>query len=289
MAGHTSNRFSKKAMTTPVAMTLALMMVVAASTALSFWVTRLQGQQQGSVESSQSQLFENLASCIDIPQFDLNVLDNTSNVVLQNCGNKKLEVGDTVLQDNGVVSSAPCSFVINSTTCDKCPFTLHVNAIKDFKLIWNQTTCLANIDRGKKHQVTLYVDNKASRSKTFVPAATVACSVSLANTSTLSTSSVGASNQRVYNITITNTGNAQDTFTLANTTAGANCGGTRVKNANSSLVLITTIQLNGGTSAPLHLNQTLGGDASGQCNATLTATSTNCLSKTARIVASTDT
>ncbi len=284
MAGH----FSNKALTTPVAMALALMMVVAASTALHFWVTRLQGQEQGSVESSQAQLFENLASCIDIPAFDYNTLDDTSNVVLQNCGNKKLAVGDSLLQDNGVVSSDPCGFILNSTTCDQCPFTLDVNTIKTFTLLWNQTTCVSKIEKGKKHQITLYIDNKASRSKTFVPQAITECGVSLTNITPLAVSNVGASLQAAYNLSLENTGNAVDVYVLTNATAGTNCDGVSVRNASASGSIITTISIRKG-STNIWLNQTMGSGGTGTCNATLTAASQNCLSKTASIIASTRT
>ncbi|HIH13853.1 MAG TPA: hypothetical protein HA224_01215 [Nanoarchaeota archaeon] len=159
----------KKALTTPVAMILSLMMVIAASTSLLFWVTRLQGQEQGSIESSQTKLLNELASCVNIPQMDYNILSNISNLVLENCGNKELDIGDAVIEDSGVVSSQPCGFKLNSTTCSGCPFTLTTDQVKAVQLLWNATNCMAYITKGEKHQLTLYIDKKATASKMFVP------------------------------------------------------------------------------------------------------------------------
>ncbi|MEK6807419.1 MAG: hypothetical protein AABX75_00155 [Nanoarchaeota archaeon] len=161
--------FDKKALTTPVAMILALMMVVAASTSLLFWVTRLQGQEQGYIEGSQTKLLDNLASCANIPQMDYNVLTNVSNLIMANCGNKDLDIGDALIEDSGVVSSQPCGFKLNSTTCNACPFTLATGKVKAVQIIWNMTGCMAYINKGEKHQLTLYIDKKTTVSKTFIP------------------------------------------------------------------------------------------------------------------------
>ena len=274
--------FHKKALTTPVAMILALMMVIAASTSLLFWVTRLQGQEQGSIESSQTKLFDNLASCINIPQFDYNVLDNTSNIVMENCGNKNLDVGDAMLVDNGIVSSQPCSFVLNSTTCSACPFTLGISSVKAFTLYWNATTCAPFINEGEKHQLTIYVDKKATASKTFVPKKVVDCGVSITNNSVLSLQ-VAAAGTAFYNLTLTNAGNAQDVFSLTNTTIGQ-CGQGTSGIYNTNWQFISGITSSSSTSNIFYVNQTIAGGPTRSCNTTISATSTNCQSKTTNML-----
>ncbi len=285
MNGH----FNKRALTTPVALILALMMVVAASTALLFWVTRLQVQEQSSVDNSQNRILDNIASCINIAQFSFNTLDNTSTAVLENCGNKALTIGDTLFQDSGVVSSQPCSFVINATTCSICPFTLAVNTLQDFKIYWNQTTCLSQISAGQKHQITLYVDKKATASRSFIPAPSVECGLSLTNNTALAqNNSGGVIRAKTYNFTLRNAGNTEDTFILTNKSTGS-CATAQIFmdpiydiNWNN----ITRLKLSGGANALAYINASPSGDTL-ECYRTLTAQSSNCISKTASLLTNT--
>src|SRR3989344_1874602 len=276
MAGHSN----KKAMTTPIAMTLALMMVVSASTAMYFWFSQLQSQEQGSIDSSQTKLFDALSACVDIPTFDYNTLDNTSNAVLQNCGNAKLRIGDTLITDSATVSSTPCSFILNSTTCDVCPFTLDVGAVQSMIIFWNQTTCAKNIDSGIKHQITMYIDRRATASRSFVPAPYVTCGVALGNQTTLQNDSATASYFAKYNLTLFNNGNAEDKITLTNTTVGTCSSAALYQNLSGTP--INQITLAAKATAAFFVNQTTSG-GSGHCHATITATSSNCASKTSTL------
>jgi flagellin-like protein len=80
----------KKGITPIIAIILLLMMTVAVAGAAFFWLSRIQNQLQGGVESYQSTMLTQMASKVDVLDADLNG-DNLT-IFLQNTGNTKIPV-----------------------------------------------------------------------------------------------------------------------------------------------------------------------------------------------------
>lgn len=279
---------NKKSMTPIIAIVLILMMTVAVGATMYYWLTRIQTSEQGTVEQSQERLFEVLSACVNIPAFSYNTITNVTNGVMENCGNIKLKIGDDDIEDVAVVSSegteSPCSFTLNSSVCNTCSFELSPGEVKLLTINFTAAACSNYITEGIKHDITFYIDRKATVSRTFVPESMVACGVSISNYTILTvttTSSVSA----CYNLTINNNGNSEDTFTFSNSTTGVNCGGVSVIDGCTGAApsLINQITVSANSNSTFGVNQTMGG-AAGTCNATITATSRNCAGKSDNVI-----
>ena len=80
----------KRGISPVIAIILLLMMTVAVAGAAFYWLTRIQGQMQGGVESFESNLFENIASNIEVIDADYSSANENITMYLQNTGNKKI-------------------------------------------------------------------------------------------------------------------------------------------------------------------------------------------------------
>ncbi len=85
-----ATRRNKKGLTPIISIILLLMMAVSTAAGMFYWLTRIQGQQQGAVESFQSTLFQNLASAVDVVDADYNDTTERLDMFLQNTGNNKI-------------------------------------------------------------------------------------------------------------------------------------------------------------------------------------------------------
>ena len=85
-----SARKNKKGLTPIIATILLLMMAVSAAAGMFYWLSRVQGQQQGSIESVQTKMFSDLTSSVDVVDADYNDTTQVLDLYLQNSGNSKI-------------------------------------------------------------------------------------------------------------------------------------------------------------------------------------------------------
>jgi len=83
---------SKKGLTPIISVILLLMMAVSTAAGMFYWLSRVQGQQQGSIESFQSGLFEDLASAVDVVDADYNDTSQLLDMFFQNTGNTQITI-----------------------------------------------------------------------------------------------------------------------------------------------------------------------------------------------------
>ena len=274
---------TKRGITPIIAIILLLMMTVAIGGAMFYWLSRIQHQQQGTVENSQKQLFETLSSCISIPTFRYNAIDNLTDIVFQNCGNVRHRIGDTnLIEDRVIVSTGTaCSFLLNNTNCIGCPFDLDPGAVHDAVLNFTAVgACNADIKGNIRSEISFYIDRKTSASKTFVPIDDVICDIKTANLTALTQTGIAASANTSFNFSITNNGNALDTFTYTTITtvlSGALCGPVRLhENLTGMPVFLNASQVNPGSNATLIVVTQASPTSARACNSTVTVRSNNC-------------
>ncbi len=284
---------TRKGITPILAIILTLMMAVAISSSLFYWLSRIQNQQQGTAAQSQERLFETLATCLNVPTFDYNTLDNQSNLIVQNCGNTKVDFGDTRIDDLAIISATgvnPCNLNINSSLCVGCPASLEPGGVATLTLNWTaEPNCASKIKRGVKHQISFFVDRKTTVSRSFVPDDILKCNADLGITNvTALRVSTGTSAPACFNLTVTNFANTQDVITIGNVTNGtATCGTAPVRTVTCGLTgtVNKTIGVLGRSSTSIFVNHTAGVTA-GSCDITISLTSSNgCNAKPAAITA----
>lgn len=284
---------AKRGITPIIAIILLLMMTVAAGGTLFYWLSRIQHQEQGTVESSQAQLFETLSSCVSIPTFRYNTIDNQTDVVFQNCGNVLHRIGDTNLIEDRVIVSAgkACSFLLNNTNCIGCPFDLEPGAVQNVVLNFTAVgACNANIKGNIKSEISFFIDRKTSVSRTFVPEDEVVCDIKTANLTALTQTGLGTDTNTSFNISLTNSGNALDTLIYAAVTtvpSGATCGPIRLhENLTSAPVYLNASQVSPGSNATLVIVAQASNTGARSCNSTITIRSNNCNSISGQIIVS---
>ena len=86
---------NRKAITPIIAVIMLLMMAISTASGLFYWLSRVQNQQQGAVESFQSTLFESLITSVDILSAKYGDQQQNLSIVLQNTGNVKLSLTNT--------------------------------------------------------------------------------------------------------------------------------------------------------------------------------------------------
>ncbi len=84
----------KRGITPIIAIILLLMMTVAVAGAAFFWLSRIQNQLQGGVESYQGTIFTQMSSRVDVVATDYNAPDKNLTIIFQNTGNTKIPVSD---------------------------------------------------------------------------------------------------------------------------------------------------------------------------------------------------
>ncbi|MBI2040931.1 MAG: hypothetical protein HYT16_02395 [DPANN group archaeon] len=273
---------SRKTITPIIAVILTMMIAVAAGGAMFYWISRLQTQDQGAVTQSQQRLFETLSACLSLSSFDMNLISNRSNFVLQNCGSTKINFGDANAEDFGIISSQgidPCTFSVNTTSCIGCPVFLKPGEAATLSLNWtNEKRCVGQIVAGKQYQVLFNVDRTVSASRDFVPESAARCGLNFENATRLAAQAHHAGNppSYCYKFQLTNTGNAADTYNFTNST-GTNCGSARILTIGCGATGIAnhTISLAASENYTIYFNQTVI-TADLTCTSTITAASLNC-------------
>ena len=81
---------NRKAITPIIAVIMLLMMAISTASGLFYWLSRVQNQQQGTVESFQSSLFESLIASVDVMSAKYNDQSQNLSIVFQNTGNIKI-------------------------------------------------------------------------------------------------------------------------------------------------------------------------------------------------------
>ncbi|HIH14193.1 MAG TPA: hypothetical protein HA224_02965 [Nanoarchaeota archaeon] len=85
---------SRKAISPIIATILIMMMVVAAAGGMFFWASRIQGQQQGGVESFQSKFFKTASTAASVLKTNYNDSTQILNIFVQNTGNNPIPVSN---------------------------------------------------------------------------------------------------------------------------------------------------------------------------------------------------
>lgn len=84
----------QKGITPIIAIILLLMMTVAVAGAAFFWLSRIQNQLQGGVESYQGTIFTSMASAVNVVDADYDATHVNLTIFFQNTGNTKIPVSD---------------------------------------------------------------------------------------------------------------------------------------------------------------------------------------------------
>ncbi len=179
-------RKNKKGISPIIAIILLLMMTVAVAGAAFFWLSRIQNQLQGGVESFQGTIFTQVSSAVDVISANCegSSTDPCQNltVILQNTGNTEIPLKDTgefptttwILRDEN--QAARCSTNWNASVpnvgCIKnCGATnvLEVGQITDIKLNLTDSACeIVTGDKGKVFSFTADFSGKTTGSGSFV-------------------------------------------------------------------------------------------------------------------------
>ncbi len=292
------------------------MIMFAVAGGLYYWSNSLQLEQQGTAEQSQERLFDTLGACISVTSIDYDTLTNKSDVIFRNCGNSNMEIGDDKIRDIGVLQAPgidPCSFNLNGSTCIGCPFRLEPGSSRLIVLNWSrELTCAEKITKGVKHQIVFYIDRLSTTSKVFAPEDVVTttirastatnpgsggatCDVTLSNTSSFESQFVAFTANKpssfCFNVTVNNTGNIQDSFSLYGSSTVQNQtlappGGTLnclVRTTGCSGNAFSSITIAAGSSQLVSYNASIDLDApassNAACNFTFSAQSDSCPTK----------
>jgi len=281
-----------------ISIIILILMVFGVASTFYYWQNSLQLEQQGTTEQSQERLSDVLSACISVTSIDYDTFTNQSNFVIKNCGNSKIEIGDTKIKDIGVLqgpNTDPCSFSLNSTTCIGCPFVLEPKSSRLAIINWTtEVECAQKITKGMKHQVVFYIDRVSTAPSSFVPldfvagfsragGTSAACGVTMTNNTPLVSPSGSCSN-----ITLTNTGTIDDTFNignvLANTFGTPTCTiGILRDSCSNGAALGNAIKIGAKKSTSIYVNDTACCVATDICVFTVGVASSTCATQTARI------
>ncbi len=144
----------KKGITPIIAIILLLMITIAVGGAMFYWLSRIQGQTQGAVESFQSNLFSHIASEVSIVEANYNDTLEVVSIFLHNTGNTQIILDnstsfpttDWILFDSDRKSICTTDWAssANSTYCySGCgqAVELAVGQIKEVKLNLSTSPC----------------------------------------------------------------------------------------------------------------------------------------------------
>ena len=174
---------TKRGITPIIAIILLLMMTVAIGGAMFYWLTRIQGQTQGGVESFEGRLFENIASHVNVVDADYtNSTNENLTIFFQNTGNKKIPIANRsvfptttwILKDSDTVAvcsgdwsgggtTARCASGCNATT------NIDIGEIKAVTLNTAGTACdITSYGGGRIFFFTVDFSGEASASGSFI-------------------------------------------------------------------------------------------------------------------------
>ncbi len=176
---------SKKAITPIIAIILILMMVVAIGGAMFYWLTRIQGQSQGGIESFQGRFFTTAATQANVLRVFYNgtrAVDEVMLLYVQNIGNSNIPLTNTstppttewiVFDSNG---RAVCSAnlggdnVTKTPSCNKgCSSDILPGQIREIRVNLSHSICtLMNVSNGTKIDITIDFSGKTTSSVSFI-------------------------------------------------------------------------------------------------------------------------
>ena len=175
---------NKKGISPIIAVILLLMMTVAVAGAAFFWLSRIQGQMQGGVESYQGKIFENIASKVDVIDADYQLSGSVENLTIffHNIGNSKIPVSDAssfptttwILKDSDQIAlcSANWGGGTNQTTCTEgCGTSTQISVGEIHKVILrlSSSDCsLSTKSSGTVFTFTVDFSGKTTTSGSFV-------------------------------------------------------------------------------------------------------------------------
>lgn len=175
---------SKKGISPVIAVILLLMMTVAVAGAAFFWLSRIQGQMQGGVESYQGKIFENIAAKVDVIDADYATLSSTENltVFFHNIGNSKIPVSDAasfptttwILKDSDQVALCSTNWGggTNQTTCNEgCGSSTQIDVGEIHKVVLRLSSSACSIlskPSGTVFTFTVDFSGKTTTSGSFV-------------------------------------------------------------------------------------------------------------------------
>ena len=176
---------SKKAFTPIIAIILILMMVVAIGGAMFYWLTRIQGQSQGGIESFQGRFFTTAATQANVLRVYYNgtrALDEVMFLYVQNIGNSNIPTTNTstppttewiIFDSNG---RAICSAnlggdnITKTPSCNKgCSSDILPGQIREMRVNLSGSICtLMNVSNGTQVSLTLDFSGKTTTSASFI-------------------------------------------------------------------------------------------------------------------------
>ncbi len=176
-----SKRRGKKGLTPIVAVILLLMMTVAAAGAAFFWISRIQGQMQGGVESFEGRIFEGIASQINVIDADYSESNENLTIFFHNTGNKKIPLKNTDINptttwilrdpDQNVACSTDWSGKGTNPGCSGCSATAEVDIgqLKSISLNTANTVCdITKYGGGKAFTFTIDFSGQTTTSGSFI-------------------------------------------------------------------------------------------------------------------------
>ncbi len=172
---------NKKGLTPIVAIILLLMMTVAAAGAAFFWISRIQGQLQGGVESYQGRVFEGMASQINVIDADYGTGNENLTLFLHNIGNRKIALRNSATSptttwilrdpDQAVVCSTDWSGTGKAVSCSGCGADVKVDVgqLKSVSIATANTDCdITKYGGGKAFTFTIDFSGELTTSGSFV-------------------------------------------------------------------------------------------------------------------------
>lgn len=178
---------NKKGITPIIAIILILMMVVAIGGAMFYWLTRIQGQSQGGIESFQGRFFTTAATQANVLRVHYNgTFANNEFIFLyvQNIGNSNVptSVNGTTPGTEWLVSDSAgrgiCSSSWNASgglpSCMKgCGTDILPGQIREMKINLTGSICtLQNVTNGTQISLTIDFSGKTTTSASFIKEAT---------------------------------------------------------------------------------------------------------------------
>lgn len=132
---------NQKGITPIIAIILLLMMTVAVAGAAFFWLSRIQNQLQGGVESFQGTMMTQIASRVDVVDADYNTSNGRLTMFFQNTGNTKIPINNATgaptttwyLKDSS--QSAICSSDWSGICTTGCNSTIQMDVGEIHKVV----------------------------------------------------------------------------------------------------------------------------------------------------------
>jgi len=171
----------RRGITPIIAVILLLMMTVAAAGAAFYWISRIQAQMQGGVESYQETMFGRMASRVDVIDADYDG-DTTQilHIWIQNTGNTKIPIDDSSVQpttnwwledaNQNVVCSTNWAGSGGAPDCKSgCGTDLDVGEIREIQLDFTGSDCsITSYANGSLFSFTIDFSGKVTTTGSFV-------------------------------------------------------------------------------------------------------------------------